>query len=261
MSEITTLGWSFERDVEAFAAAGAPGIGVSVRKLEAVGVTRAARLIREAGLAVSCLTSSGLFPLGDPPGERRALERARVHLAAAAELGASTLFVLPGPPGALSWEEAAGRARPLVEALLPEAEGARVRLALEPVSQLRMDLGFLHSFDEALDFADAFASAWLGVVLELNNAWIERRLYENIRRRAGRIAIVQVSDFKVGTMCASERVVIGDGDIPLRRLCRALADAGYDGWYDIELLGPAIEAEGYEAVLPRAIARFRALWT
>jgi len=236
MSEITTPGWSFERDVEAFAAAGAPGIGVSVRKLEAVGVARAARLIREAGLTVSCLTSSGLFPLGDPAGERRALERSRAHLGAAA-------------------------ARPLVEALLPEAERTHVRLALEPVSQLRMDLGFLHSFDEALDFADGFASSWLGVVLEVNNAWIERRLYENIRRRTGRIAVVQVSDFKVGTMCASERVVIGDGDIPLRRLCGALAEAGYDGWYDIELLGPAIEAEGYEAVVPRAIARFRGLWT
>ena len=46
--------------------------------------------------------------------------------------------------------------------------------------------------------------------------------------------------------------MIGDGDIPLRRICAALADAGYDGWYDIELLGPAIEAEGYESVVPRA---------
>src|SRR2546426_9022284 len=51
-------------------------------------------LIREAGLTVSCLTSSGLFPLGDPAGERRALERSRAHLGAAAELGASCLFVL-----------------------------------------------------------------------------------------------------------------------------------------------------------------------
>src|SRR6266851_4834275 len=174
---------------------------------------------------------------------------------------AGCLLVLPGPAGALSWEEAAGRARPLVEVLLGDAEQARVRLALEPVSQLRVDLGFLHSFDEALDFAEAFGSPWLGVVLELNNAWVERRLYANIRARTARIAIVQVSDFKVGTMCASERVVIGDGDIPLRRLCGALAEAGYDGWYDIELLGPAIEAEGYEAVVPRAIARFRGLWT
>jgi sugar phosphate isomerase/epimerase len=71
---------------------------------------------------------------------------------------------------------------------------------------------------------------------------------------------VQVSDFKVGTRCASERVVIGDGDIPLGSICRTLAAAGYDGWYDIELLGPAIEAEGYASVVPRAVARFRALW-
>ena len=72
---------------------------------------------------------------------------------------------------------------------------------------------------------------------------------------------MQVNDFKVGTLRASERVVMGDGDIPLRRIVRALDDAGYAGWYDIELLGPAIEAEGYESVVPRAAARFRDLWT
>src|SRR5262249_19885886 len=66
---------------------------------------------------------------------------------------------------------------------------------------------------------------------------------------------------KVGTLAASERVVIGDGDIPLRRICHALADAGYAGWWDIELLGSAIEAEGYESVVPRALKRFRELWT
>ena len=261
MSQITTLGWSFERDLEAFAAAGARAIGVSIAKLERHGVADAVRRVRESGLRVSCLTSSGFFPLGDDVGERAALTRTRTHLGAAAELGADCLFVLPGSASGLSWEEAAARSFPLIESLLPAAEQARVRLALEPTSQLRMDLGFLHSFDDALDFAEGFGSPWVGVVLELNNAWIERRLYENIGRRTGGIAIVQVSDFKVGTMCAGQRVVIGDGDIPLRRICRALADAGYDGWYDIELLGPAIEAEGYDAVVPRAIARFHALWT
>lgn len=260
MSQITTPAWGFARDVEAFVAAGAPGIGIAVRKLEAYGVEPAARLLARTGLSVSCLTSSGLFPLGDGPGEEAALARTRRHLEAAAALGAASLMVLPGTSGPLSWEEAAARARPLLEALLPDAERVGVRLALEPTSQLRMDLSFLHSFDEALDFADTIGSPWLGVVLELNNAWVERRLYENIRARTTRIALVQVSDFKVGTLAASERVVIGDGDIPLRRICGALAAAGYDGWYDIELLGRAIEAEGYAAVVPRAIARFRELW-
>jgi sugar phosphate isomerase/epimerase len=261
MSQITTLRWPFERDVEAFAAAGAPAIGISVAKLDRIGLRAATRALRHAGLRVSCLTSSGPFPLGDPAGERAALSRTEAHLAAAAELAADCLFVVPGNGPGLCWEEAAARARPLLASLLPRALDAGVRIALEPTSQLRMDLAFLHSFDEALDLADEFDSPSLGVVLELNNAWIERRLYDNIRRRTARIATVQVSDFKIGTLCASERVMIGDGDIPLRRLCRALADAGYGGWYDIELLGPAIEAEGYDAVVPRAIRRFRELWT
>jgi sugar phosphate isomerase/epimerase len=261
MSQITTLHWPFERDVRCFAAAGVNAVGVSVRKLDATGVPRATRLLRDAGLAVSCLTSSGLFPLDDAAGAEAALACTKAHLAAAAALGAGCLFVLPGHAPALSWEECAARARPLLGALLADAERLGVRLAIEPVSQLRVDLGFLHSFHDALDFVDAIDSRWLGVVLELNNAWSERHLYDNIRRRLDRVAIVQVSDFKVGTMAASERVVMGDGDIPLRRICGALADAGYRGWYDIELLGAAIDAEGYEAVVPRALARFRELWT
>lgn len=260
VSQITTLNWPFERDVEAIAASGAPGIGVSVRKLEAVGVERAIALIRSAGLAVSCLTSSGLFPLGDADAEQAALARTRDHLEAAAALGAGCLMVLPGANPALCWEEAAARARPLFAALLGDAERLSVRLAIEPTSQLRVDLAFLHTFDEVLDFADGFDSPWLTVTLELNNAWVEPRLYDNIRRRTARIGVVQVSDFAIGTLAASERAVIGDGVIPLRRICGALADAGYAGWYDIELLGTAIEAEGYASVVPRAVARFRGLW-
>jgi sugar phosphate isomerase/epimerase len=261
VSQITTLRWSFERDVDFLAAAGVGAIGISVRKLEDVGLPRAVRLVRDAGLAVSCVTSSGFFPLDDDAASREALVRTRSHLAAASELGASCLFVLPGHAPSLSWEEAAARARPLLERLLPDAERLGVRIAVEPVSQLRVDLGFLHSFADALDFVDGVGSSWLGVVLELNNAWSERGLYANIQERCDRIAIVQVSDFAAGTMAASERVVIGDGDIPLSRICRALADAGYAGWWDIELLGSRIEAEGYESVVPRALARFRELWT
>lgn len=261
LNQVTTLGWPFERDLDAYAHAGVPAIGVSVWKLETVGVARGIRLVRERGLPVSCLTSSGPIPLDRPEEAVRARERAREHLAAAAELGASCLMLLPGASHTLPWEEAAALAREHVEALRPDARRLGVRLALEPVSQLRMDLCFLHAFHDALDFADAIDAPEVGVVLELNNAWIERGLDANIRTRTGRIAVVQVSDFKVGTLRASERVMIGDGDIPLRRLVHGLCAAGYQGWYDIELLGPAIDAEGYDAVIPRALARFRELWT
>jgi sugar phosphate isomerase/epimerase len=261
MSQVTTLGWPFERDVAFYRGAGVRAVGVSVQKLERVGVDRARVLLAQAGLVVSCITSSGWFPLDDDAGVEAALARTREHLAAAATLGAECLFVLPGQAPALSWEEQAARSTPLLRALLPDAARLGVRLAIEPVSQLRMDLGYLHTFADALDVVDEIDSPWLGVVLEVNNAWIERGLYRNIATRTNRIAVVQVNDFAVGTMAASDRVVMGDGDIPLRRICRALDDAGYDGWWDIELLGPRIEAEGYEAVVPRALAAFESLWT
>jgi len=261
VNQITTGAWPFERDVDALVRAGASGIGIAIRKLEAVGVGAARRLVREAGLAVSCLTSSGRFPLGDARGEEAALTRTLAHLDDAAALEADCLMVLPGSAPALSWEEAADRARPLLERLARAAERACVRIAIEPTSQLRMDLAFVHDFGDALDLVEDIGSPWLGVVLELNNAWIERGLYRNIAERASRIALVQVSDFRVGTLSASERVMIGDGDIPLRRIVRALSEAGYDRWWDVELLGPAIDAAGPEAIVPQAVERFRALWT
>lgn len=259
MSQITTRSWPFARDVEAFVAAGADGIGVSLAKVAVCGLGPAAALLRDAGLPVACVTSSGHFPLGDDAGERAALARAREHVRMAAELGADTLLVVSGNAPRLTWHEASARARPLLEELAREAERAGVRLALEPTSQLRMDLSFLHGFGDALDFVDTIGSPWLGVVLEINNAWIERHLYDDIRARTDRIALVQVSDFKVGTLAASERVVPGDGDIPLARIAAALVAADYRGWYDVELLGPAIEDEGYPSVVPRALARVRAL--
>jgi len=261
VSQVTTLSWPFERDVAFYPTVGVHAIGVSVMKLDAIGVDRARAVLAASGLSVSCVTSSGWFPLDDDAGSAAALEKTRRHLDVAAAIGAETLFLLPGHAPSLSFEEQAARARPLLEALIPDAERAGVRLAIEPVSQLRVDLGYLHTFHDALDLADEIDSPWLGVVLEVNNAWIEPRLYENIAERTRLIAVVQVNDFKVGTTQASDRVVMGDGDIPLRRICRALEAAGYDGWWDIELLGPRIEAEGYESVVPRALAAFEALWT
>lgn len=34
----------------------------------------------------------------------------------------------------------------------------------------------------------------------------------------------------------------------------------YEDWYDIELIGPEIEAEGCECVVPRSIRAFEQLW-
>jgi sugar phosphate isomerase/epimerase len=90
--------------------------------------------------------------------------------------------------------------------------------------------------------------------MECNACWAERGLATTIEVGADLLRLVQVSDFVIGTLCTPQRAVPGDGDIPLERILRQVVAAGYEGVFDLELLGPRIEEEGYEAAVPRAVA-------
>ena len=70
---------------------------------------------------------------------------------------------------------------------------------------------------------------------------------------------MQVSDYAIGTHTTPDRLVPGDGDIPLGRIVGQLLDAGYEGVFDIEMIGPRIEDEGYESAIRRSIDVVQAL--
>ena len=136
------------------------------------------------------------------------------------------------------------------------AAGAGVTLAVEHTHALRADIGFVHTLRDAIDLA---RRAGIGVCMEINACWGERGLYATIADSIDTIALVQVSDYEIGTRCTPDRLVPGDGDIPLARILVALEAAGYTGDYDLELLGPRIESEGYDSAVPRALTAFDSL--
>ena len=74
------------------------------------------------------------------------------------------------------------------------------------------------------------------MVLELECCWYERGLKQLVRENVDRIALVQISDFKIGSTTSPDRSVIGEGDIPLERLLDLILDAGYEGMFDLELV-------------------------
>lgn len=64
--------------------------------------------------------------------------------------------------------------------------------------------------------------------------------------------MVQVSDYMRGEELRLNRRVPGDGAMPVAKVIEQLLEAGYAGLFDIEILGPHIEAEGYEPAIRRA---------
>lgn len=215
---------------------GVDTIGAISPKLEGIGWELA--VVADAGLRVSNIGT-----------EERVLGEALDFAAAA---GADSVWLTSGTIGSRTWEEAADE---FCERIAPAAARARelgVALAIEPTNPLRTDISFVFNLRDSLVLARA---AGIGVVLELACCWYERGLAELVRENVDMLTLVQISDYEIGTFDTPNRSVVGDGDVPLERLIATVLDAGYEGAFDLEILGPRIEAEGYLSATRRSLER------
>ncbi len=250
VSAISTWSWSIEDDLAFYARNGIDQVGISLRKLDVTGYDKGARLVADAGVRVTNLLGLGPFTLSDPGRWPAQQQRLMAALDTAQAIGAECLILTTGPAGQLSWEDAADALESAMAPVLAEALRRGVPFALEHTHALRSDVGFVHSLRDAIDLARRLG---IGVCMEINACWTERGLADTIRTSVDDLRLVQVSDYVIGTTTTPDRTVPGDGDIPLARILSLLEAAGYRGCYDLELIGPRIESEGYESAVPRAV--------
>ena len=52
---------------------------------------------------------------------------------------------------------------------------------------------------------------------------------------------------------------LGDGKVPLKEIFATLSSAGYDGYYDVELMGEEIEISNYRDLLEQSKLAFSQL--
>jgi sugar phosphate isomerase/epimerase len=224
-------------DVAMWRDLGIDHVGLISPKIEAVGWDEARALVTDAGLRVSNISI-----------EQHAVMES---LELAAALGAGAVYLCSGGAAGRTWEESA---EIFCKQIAPAAALAReldVALAVEPTNPLRSDVSFVYSLRDAVYLA---RSAGIGVVLDFYSCWYERGLEQLVRDNLELLALVQICDFTIGTFDTPNRSVIGEGDIPVERLLQMLIDAGYTGAFDVEILGPKIEAEGYAHAIRRSMA-------
>lgn len=259
VSAISTYRQSLADDLAFWAEHGIDQVGVSVAKLESYGWDAGTELVGRAcdrGLRVANLIGLGPFELARPAQWDVQRERLVRALDVAVATRADCVVFTTGPATPLTWEEAADALEQALAPVLHEARARGVRFAIEHTNSLRVDVGFVHTLRDVIDLARRLDT---GVCMEVNACWAERALAQTVRSGIDRIALVQISDFRVGTLCTPDRLVPGDGDVPLARIVRLLLGAGYDGWFDIELVGPRVDEEGYASAIPRAVAAVEGL--
>jgi sugar phosphate isomerase/epimerase len=249
VSALSSWNWALQQDLAFWQDTGIDHVGIWTDKLDGPGWDRAVATVASAGLRVSNLISAGPFSLDRPDRWPEQRERLISMLEAASIIEAPLLVLTTGPANGLDWEEAAAALEAAIGPVLDL--GHEVPIAFEHTNSLRPDIGFLHTLADAIDFARQLG---VGVCMECNACWAERGLYQTIADGVDFLSIVQVDDFVVGTRDTPNRVVPGDGDIPLERIIGHLLATGYEGDFDLEVVGPRIEEEGYGPAIIRSVA-------
>jgi sugar phosphate isomerase/epimerase len=260
VNETTTFRWSFEEDVANYLAAGIPAIGVWRRKLSDCGEEKAAELLQESGLRVSHLFWAGGFTGSDGRTFRASVEDATEAMRTAAGLGAGSLVVYSGARAGHTHNHARRLFRDALLELVPLAAELGLVLAVEPMHPgCAGEFTFLTSLDDSVSLLDAIGSDRVKIVLDTYHLGLDPSLVRRIPEIAPRLALVQLGDAKAAPEGEQNRCRLGEGVIPLEEIVDALIAAGYDGFYDVELLGEELENADYPSLLRHAQDAFARL--
>ena len=222
------------------------------------GLAEAQRVLKHTGVRVESVNHQfAMYPdLEGDDGE--ATEKLLQAIDIAETLHAKSVYLQTGGRGSLSWEEAADRFATLIAPCRSAAASLGVRLLVENASAFNADIHMVHTLADTIQLADL---AGIGVCIEWHACWMEGGLAQLLRQAIPITGLVQVSDYVLGDRTAPCRAVPGDGVIPLARLLADVLEAGYQGVFDIELVGPRITAEGADVATERAAQRISEMLT
>ena len=236
LSEISTVGATFEEDVAAYAAAGFDGIGIWEYKLPDDDAANRA-LLREAGLEVAnCVPSvPSILPLRLPGMEGPPDVEARVDALCAsmrrlAAYEPESVLVITGPcHGSDSRDLVIDGLRAIASA----AAQAGVRLGLEPIHPAQHDsVSFVNSVADGLSLLDEAGLENVGIMADTYNLWHEPP--EALAAVASRVTGLHIAD-EPSEPGRTDRVLPGEGGMRSAEHVHALVAAGWDGYLDVEI--------------------------
>jgi sugar phosphate isomerase/epimerase len=241
--------WTLDQIIEGCARRGIRAISPWRDQVAAIGLDTTARLLKETGIGLSGYCRGGFFPASTAQGLRDALDDNRRAIDEAKTLNAPcTVLVVGALPGALAGKAeykdislARSQVQDGIAATMEYAREVGMPLAIEPLHPMQAaDRACVNTMEQALDLCDAIdpeRTGMLGVAVDAYHVWWDPKLASQIAR-AGvkRLLAWHVCDWLTPTRdLLSDRGMMGDGVIELRKIRGWMEDAGYAGFAEVEI--------------------------
>lgn len=193
---------------------------------------------KKAGLRIHSVMNSAhwKYPLSsaDPQVVAESMKGMRTSLRNAHMWGADTVLLVPAVVNPeTSYKDAWTRSQAKIRELIPEAEKAKVVIAVEEVWNK-----FLLSPLEMARYVDDFKSPWVKAYFDVGNVVLYGYPQDWITTLGKqRIAKLHIKDFRFPQRKTAEFVDLREGEIDWKAVHRALGEIGYNGYATVELRG------------------------
>ena len=255
LSQLTTLRWSMSDEVVQLKQAGFDAIGLWRPKLSQFGEERAAEALTRARLQVSSISFAGGFTGGCGLGYLEAIEDGRMAIDQARIVGAKTVVVVGGSANGHTVRHSHRMVKDGLRQLADFAELAQVTLSIlpmHPVFQKRWT--FLNTLDQTLDLLSQVDHPSVGLAFDAYHLWKEPRLLERIPELVPMTNIVQLSDSHPTAESEQDRLLPGQGVIPLPELIQTFQAASYAGYFDIQVWSGNVWKSNYAHLIEQTHA-------
>lgn len=250
---ITTKPWDIETAARRFSEAGIGGITVWRDALEGRDIKRTGDMLRESNLKIVSLCRGGFFPHLESSGREAAIDENRRAIDEAASLGAPLVVLVCGAVAGQSLNDSRKQIHDGIAAILPHAEAAGVRLAIEPLHPMYADSrSAINTLAQANDLAEDLNSPWVGVAVDVYHLWWDPSLEREIRRcgENGNLSAFHICDWKTPTTdLLNDRGLMGEGCINIRQIREWVEAAGFNGFNEVEIFSSRYWAEDQSVFL------------
>jgi len=238
-----------------------------------VGLDRAARAVRDAGLELSGYCRGGMFT-SDATRRVEVRDDNRRAVDEASALGAPCIVLVVGGlpqysrPGSAASKDivaARGQVEDAIAEMMEYARSANMPLAIEPLHPAyAADRACVNTTGQALDICDRLdpkRTGALGVALDVYHIWWDPELSSQISRAGrDRLLAFHVCDWLVPTKdLLNDRGMMGDGAIDIKSVRRAVEAEGFAGYSEIEIFSEDWWSRPIDEVLRTCIERHRSV--
>ena len=240
-------------------------------QVAAIGLDRAARAVRDAGLELSGYCRGGMFT-SDASRRMEVRDDNRRCVDEAKTLGAPCIVLVVGGlpqysrPGSTASKDivtARAQVEDAIAEMMEYAKDAKLPLAIEPLHPAyAADRACVNTMGHALDMCDRLdpkRTGALGVALDVYHIWWDPEVMAQIARAAkDRLLAFHVCDWLVPTKdILNDRGMMGDGAIDIKSVRRAVEAEGFAGYSEIEIFSESWWTKPIDEVLRTCIERHR----